>query len=73
MKQTLKTTIAPIKPKGIAYRLKPKQMPHPPFRMEKEGGACKGLKTTIKEGIGITNLTKKNPTHPFHSRRWVGY
>jgi hypothetical protein len=30
--------------------------------MEKEGGACKGfLRTTTKEGIAITNLTKKNP------------
>jgi hypothetical protein len=35
--------------------------------MEKEGGACKGLrttmclKTTIKEGIAITILTKKTP------------
>jgi hypothetical protein len=38
-------------------------MPHPPFHMEKEGGACRGLNTTIKEGIAITNLTKKKP-HP---------
>jgi hypothetical protein len=36
--------------------------------MEKEGGACKGLKTTIKEGIAITNLTKKTPTHFLHLR-----
>jgi hypothetical protein len=40
--------------------------------MEKEGGVNKGLKTTIKEGITITNLTKKNPTHPFHLIGWVG-
>jgi len=40
-------------------------MPHPPSHMEKEGGAHKGLRTTIKEHIVITNLTKKNPTHPF--------
>jgi hypothetical protein len=33
--------------------------------MEKEGGATKGLNTIIKEGTTITNLTKKNPTHPF--------
>jgi hypothetical protein len=39
--------------------------------MEKEGGACKGLKTTSKEGIAITNLTIKNPTHPFHLKGWV--
>jgi hypothetical protein len=29
--------------------------------MEEEGGACRGLKTIVKEGIAITNLTKKNP------------
>jgi hypothetical protein len=40
-------------------------MPHPHFHMEKEGGATKGLSTIIKEGIAITNLTKKIPTHPF--------
>jgi hypothetical protein len=28
-------------------------MPHPPSHMEKEGGSCKGLKTTIKKGITI--------------------
>jgi hypothetical protein len=39
MKQTLKITISPTKFKGIAYRFKPKKMPHPPFHMEKEGGA----------------------------------
>jgi len=27
--------------------------------MEKEGGASKGLKTIIEEGVAITNLTKK--------------
>jgi hypothetical protein len=27
--------------------------------MEKEGGVGKGLRATIKEGIAITNLTKK--------------
>jgi hypothetical protein len=72
MKKTLKITISPSKPKGIAYRLRPKKMPHPPSHMEKEGGACKGLKTIIKEGIAITNLTKNNPTHPLHLRRRVG-
>ncbi len=59
MKQTLKITISPTKPKGIAYKLRTKKMPHPPFHMEKEGGAGKGLKTTIEEGIVIPNLTKK--------------
>jgi hypothetical protein len=39
--------------------------------MEKEGGVGRGLKTTIKEGITITNLTKKNPTHLPHLRGWV--
>jgi hypothetical protein len=29
--------------------------------MEKEGGTNKGLRTIIKEGIAITNLTKKTP------------
>jgi hypothetical protein len=48
-------------PKGIAYRFKPKKMSHPPFHMEEEGGACKGLRTIIKEGIVIANLTKKKP------------
>jgi hypothetical protein len=64
-KQTFKITISPTKHKGIAYKLRQKKIPHPPFRMEKEGGATKGLNTIIKEGITITNLTKKNPTHPF--------
>jgi hypothetical protein len=36
-------------------------MPHPPSHMEKEGGACIGLKTIIKEVIAITNLTEKTP------------
>jgi hypothetical protein len=47
-------------------------MPHAPSHMEKEGETNKGLRTTIKEGIVITNLTKKNLTHPFHLRGWVG-
>jgi hypothetical protein len=63
MKQTLKITISPTKLKGIAYNLHQKQMPHSPSHMENEGGACKGLMTTIKKGIVITNLTKKKP-HP---------
>jgi hypothetical protein len=29
--------------------------------MEKEGGVGKGLRTTSKKGIVITNLTKKKP------------
>jgi len=33
----------------------------PTFFMEKEGGANKGLRTTSKEGITITNSTKKSP------------
>jgi hypothetical protein len=61
MKQTLKIRISPTQPKGIAYRLRPKKNSHPPFHMEKEGGPCKGLRTTIKESITITNLTKKTP------------
>jgi hypothetical protein len=71
MKQTLKITISPTKPKGIAYKLKQKKMPHPLSHMEKEGGVGKVLRTTIEEGIAITNLTKKNPTHPLHLRGWV--
>jgi hypothetical protein len=61
MKKTLKIKISPTKPKGISYKLKPKKMPHPPH-MEKEGGACKGLRTIIEKGIVITNLTKKTPS-----------
>jgi hypothetical protein len=61
MKQTLKITISPTKPKGIAYKLKQNKMPHPPFPCEKEGGVGKGLRNTIEEGIGITNLTQKTP------------
>jgi len=72
MKQTLKITISPTKPKVIAYKLKQNKMPHPPFPCEKEGGVGKGLRNTIEEGIGITNLTKKTPTHPFHLGGWVG-
>jgi len=40
--------------------------------MEKEFGVSKGLRTTIKKGIAITNLTKKNPTHLLDLRGWVG-
>jgi hypothetical protein len=36
--------------------------------MEKEGGANKGLKIIIEEGIAITNLTENYCTHPFHLR-----
>jgi hypothetical protein len=32
--------------------------------MGKEGGASKGLKTTSKAGIAITNFTKKKKLHP---------
>jgi hypothetical protein len=60
-KKTLKITISSIKPKGITYKLRQKNAP-PTFSMEKEGGASKGfLRTTNKEGIAITNLTKKTP------------
>jgi hypothetical protein len=60
-KQILKITIFFTKPKGIAYKFRPKKLPHPPSHMEKEGGAHKGLRTIIKERIAITNLTKKTP------------
>jgi len=46
-------------------------MPHPPSHMEKESGACIGLKTIIKDGIIIKNLTQKDPTHPLDLGRWV--
>jgi hypothetical protein len=72
MKQTLKITISPTKPKGIAHKLNPQKMPYPPFHMEKEGGACKGLRTIIKESIAIINFTKNNPNHPLHLRGWLG-
>jgi hypothetical protein len=39
--------------------------------MEKEGGAHKGLKATIKEHNVITNLTKKTP--PIFSSRDHGW
>jgi hypothetical protein len=61
MKQTPKITISPTKSKGITYRFRPKTNAPPPSHMENEGGACGGLRTTIKEGITITNLTKKTP------------
>jgi len=66
IKQTQKITISLTKPKSIAYKLRfLKKLPHPPFHMEIEGGAGKGLKTIIKEGIVITNLTKKpHPSSP---------
>ncbi len=48
-----------------------KKMPHPPSHMEKEGGVGKGLRTTIKEDITITNLTKKSP--PIFSTREDGW
>jgi hypothetical protein len=34
--------------------------------MEKEGGVGKGLMITSKEGIAITNYTKKNHAHRFN-------
>jgi len=37
-------------------------MAHPPFHMEKEGGACIGLRTIIKKGIAITNFIEKTPS-----------
>jgi hypothetical protein len=30
--------------------------------MEKEGGACIGLRTTIKEGMVITNFIENTPS-----------
>jgi hypothetical protein len=39
--------------------------------MEKEGGACKSLRITIKKGITITNFTKKTP--PILSTRKDGW
>jgi hypothetical protein len=72
MKQTLKITISPTNPKGIVYRLGQKKMAHPPSHMEKEGGACRDLKTIIKKCIAIKKLTKQNPTHLFHFEGWVG-
>jgi hypothetical protein len=71
MKQTLKLIVSLTKPQGIAYKLRPKKMPHPPSHMEKDSGVGKGLKTTIKEGIAIMNLTKKNP--PILSTREDGW
>ncbi len=75
MKQTLKITISPTKPKILPINLNQKKMPHPPFHMEKEGGPCRSLRTTIKEDITMTNLTKqkKTPAHPLHLRGWVNY
>jgi hypothetical protein len=35
---------SPTKAWGIAFKLSPKKMPHPPFHMEKEGGAKVGFK-----------------------------
>jgi len=61
-KQTLKITISPTKSKCIAYKLKQKKNAPPTFSIEKKGGASKGLRITSKEGIVITNLTKKNPS-----------
>ncbi len=37
-------------------------MPHPHSHTEKDGGVGKDLRTTIKKGIAIMNLTQK--THP---------
>jgi len=46
----------------LPTNLDQKQNAPPTFSMEKGGGACKSfLRTTIKEGIAITNLTKKTP------------
>jgi hypothetical protein len=44
----------------------------PPTFSHGEGRWGKGLKPTINEGIAITNLTKKNPTHPLHLRGCMG-
>jgi hypothetical protein len=61
MKQTLKIPISPTSLRVLDTNFNQKMMPHPPSHMEKEGGAGKGLGTTIEEGIAITNLTKKTP------------
>jgi hypothetical protein len=39
-------------------------MPRPHSHMKKEGGAWRGLRTIIIEGISITNSTKKKKPHP---------
>jgi len=65
-KKTLKITISSTKLKGILHTNLNEKYAPPTFSMEKEGGASKGLKTTNKEGIAITNLTKKNPIHSFN-------
>jgi hypothetical protein len=70
MKQTFKIT-SPTKPKGIAYKLRQKKNAHPPFQMEKAGRPTKGSWTTIKEGIAMTNLTKKIP-HPSSPLEMMG-
>jgi hypothetical protein len=68
-KQTLKITISFTKPKGIAYKFKPKKNAPCTFSMEKEGGTGKGfLKTIIKQGIGI-NFLKKKPHPSFQLER----
>jgi len=72
MKQTLKITISPTKPKGIAYKIKQKKMPHPPSHMEKEGGACRGLKTTIKKRYCNHKFDKKKPHPSFPLKRMGG-
>jgi hypothetical protein len=70
-KQTLKVTISPTKLKGIAYKLRQQKNAPPTFSMEKEGGANKGVRTTSREGIAITNFTKTNP--PILSTREDGW
>jgi hypothetical protein len=44
----------------------------PPTFSHGKGRWGKNLKTTIKEGIVIKNLTKKNPTNLLQLRGWVG-
>jgi hypothetical protein len=71
MKQTLKITISPTKPKGVAYKLRPKKMPHPPSHMEKVVGQRWGLVNKINQPIATQKLTKKTP--PIHSSREEGW
>ncbi len=44
---------------GIAFKLYPQKMPHPPFHVEKEGGAKVGLRSIINKGITTKELTKR--------------
>jgi hypothetical protein len=68
MKQTLKITISSTKPKGIAYKLRPKKCPTHLFTWRRKVGKRWGLSSKINQGIATQKLTKKKAPPIFSNK-----